>query len=372
MRTDTLFLTLNIFSATGGIEKVCRILGKALYERSVEKQERLMIWSMHDKAGDATDNIYFPTELYKSYSAGKMRFVKDAVHQGIQSRVVILSHINLLSVGWIIKKTSPATKVILMAHGIEVWGQLSEIKTAMLRSMNKIWAVSNYTRSVLTNRHGLDVGKTVVLNNCLDPFLEPAKNISVPVAIYERYGIDKDDKILFTLSRLSSKEKYKGYEDVIKALQEINDPKIKYIIAGKADEVELDSVKTRISVAGLENNIVLAGYIADREVAAHYKMSDCYIMPSSGEGFGVSFIEAMYYGVPVIGGNGDGSMDALMNGELGTAVTPGNIKEIKNAVMGVLQKRTLHVPSYSKLMGQFGYQNYKMKLSELLNNGKQN
>src|SRR6218665_2089491 len=100
MRNDVLFLTLNVFSATGGIEKVCRIAGKALYERSVEKQERLMIWSMHDKVGDADGNVYFPSELYKCFGARKASFVQKAVRQGAASKIVVLSHINLLMVAW--------------------------------------------------------------------------------------------------------------------------------------------------------------------------------------------------------------------------------------------------------------------------------
>jgi phosphatidylinositol alpha-1,6-mannosyltransferase len=40
-------------------------------------------------------------------------------------------------------------------------------------------------------------------------------------------------------------------------------------------------------------------------------------MPSTGEGFGIAFLEAMASGVPALGLAGDGSVDALGDGELG-------------------------------------------------------
>jgi len=366
LNNNIFFLTLNIFSATGGIEKVCRIAGKALYEDSVARQQRLMIWSMHDKEGDATHNRYFPTELYKCFAARKAGFVKDAILQGTQSKVVLLSHINLLMIAWAIKKISPSTKIILMCHGIEIWGQVSKAKAMMLSAVNEFWAVSHYTQKRIMESHAVAANKIKVLNNCLDPYLPLPKNIVLPKNLNERYGIKEHHKVLFTLTRLSSKEKYKGYEDVIKALAELNNSNIKYIIAGKGDATELKNLQQSITTAGIADRVILAGFIPDEELAAHFNLSNCYIMPSSKEGFGIVFIEAMYYRVPVIGGNADGSMDALQNGTLGTVVTPGNIEEIKAAIQNVLYNGAGHQPNEKLLNQKFSYGVYKEKLEGLL------
>ena len=366
MPSSHFFLTLNIFSATGGIEKVCRIAGKALYEQSVQQQQRLRIWSMHDREGDAVDNPYFPTELYKCFGARKVGFVSRAIRQGARSRVVILSHINLLMIGWFIKKLSPRTQIILMSHGIEIWGRVSRAKAMMLSAVDEFWAVSQYTRQRIMESHGMDGQKVKVLNNCLDPYLPLPKNISVPRGLAQRYGIAPDDKLLFTLSRLSSKEKYKGYDDVIDALSELKHLPIKYLIGGKADATELAQLQQRIQAAGLQQQVILAGYIPDAELAAHFAMSHCYIMPSSKEGFGIVFIEAMYYGVPVIGGNADGTTDALLQGKLGTLVPPGNIAAIREAILSVLSSPQQHAPNAQSLRQHFSYPVYKQKLQALL------
>ena len=335
----------------------------------MQKGSRLMIWSMHDRAGAVDDNPYFPSELYKCFGAKKAWFVQDAVVQGAKSKVVILSHINLLMIGWMIKKISPKTRIILMAHGIEIWGKISKGKSAMLGVVDHIWAVSNYTRSRIIENHGVPQEKISVLNNCLDPFLPAEKNISIPVSLYERYKLNKTQPILFTLTRLSGKEKYKGYDDVVSALVLLKDPAIQYILAGKADKEELQFMQQKVNDAGLKDQVILAGYIPDEELAAHFKMSDCYIMPSSKEGFGIVFIEAMYYGIPVIGGNADGTMDALKNGELGIAVTPGNVDAIKTAIQKVLGNKSSHLPDKNLLMENFSYTVYKERMRQLLELG---
>ena len=55
-----LFLTLKIFSATGGIEKVNRIAGKALYEIEMESGKKgFKLYSMYDSNADNVANKYF-------------------------------------------------------------------------------------------------------------------------------------------------------------------------------------------------------------------------------------------------------------------------------------------------------------------------
>lgn len=367
MRNDVLFLTLKVFSATGGIEKVCRIAGKGMYENCTRYNKRLKIFSMYDNQRDAGDNLYFPLEIFTGFNVSKVRFMRKAVQQGCKSKIVILSHVNMLVAGWLIKKLSPSVKIVLITHGIEVWAPLKKYQTSMLTCCDEIISVSEYTRSRIIALHKLNPATCTVLNNCLDPFLPLPKNVLVSKALKEKYGIRENDKILFTLSRLAATERYKGYDKVMQALVQLKDPAIKYLIAGSYDEAEKKYIDGLIEEMQLKGNVILAGFIPDDEVAAHFTMSDCYVMPSIKEGFGIVFIEAMYYGLPVIAGNADGSVDALQNGALGLLVNPDSVADIKDAIEKVLVDKKRYVADPALLASHFSYDNYKVKLNSLFN-----
>ena len=75
---------------------------------------------------------------------------------------------------------------------------------------------------------------------------------------------------------------------------------------------------------GLSDRVIFTGYIPESEKIAHYNLADVYVMPSTGEGFGIVLLEAVACGVPVVGSRVDGSREALLDGQLGRLVDPGN------------------------------------------------
>jgi len=366
LRNHLLFLTLKTFSATGGIEKVCRIAGKAMYENATRFQKRMKIFSMHDKQEDCWDNKYFPSEIFKGFAVAKSKFVIEAVRTGIISEIVVLSHINLLVAGWIIKRLSPKTRVILLAHGIEIWGDIGSVKKKMLKSLDEIVSVSAYTAEKVHNQHQIEKQKCSVINNCLDPFLPLPANAEISENLHRRYGFKKDDKILLTLTRLSSTERYKGYDKVMEALSLIEDENIKYLIAGSYDPEEKIYLTQKVENYQLDGRITFTGFLPDHELAAHFALADLYVMPSWKEGFGIVFIEAMYYGLPVIAGNEDGSVDALKNGQLGLLVNPKNVASIKDAILKVVNQPEQFIPDSKLLLQNFSYDNYKVQINAML------
>lgn len=365
-----LFLNLTAFSQTGGLEKFNRCFLKALAEIEVDTQMVSQAYSMYDTVADEK---YYPQAKYKGFGLSRISFVMNSVMQGLRSDVVILGHINLAIVGYLIKMIAPQKKVMLICHGIEVWEPLQGMKQKMLNSANKILAVSEYTRQQIMKLHNIAADKVAVFHNTIDPYFPLPKTFDKNKALLQRYGLIENDFVLFTLCRLSSKEKYKGYDNVVKALPQLlkKYPNIRYVIAGKYDEQEKDRMDVMIEELGVQDKVVFTGYVDDKEIIQHYQLGDVYVMPSQGEGFGIVFIEAMACGQRVIAGNKDGSVDALANGELGKLVNPDDVNEIADAVASYYEgnaawNTTSSAVLQEKVLNRFGFDVYKNRMKQLL------
>ena len=346
-----------------------RVVCKALTDLTAGNQlSRVAVYSMYDGVSEVNEK-YIAPDKFKGFGQRKFQFVQAAVKKGCTSKVVILSHINLLMIGYLIKLFSPGTKIILIAHGIEVWEPLSGYKKYILNKSDKIICVSEFTRQKMASLYNLPADKLLVLNNCLDPFLLPQQNVNKDEKLLSKLGFTKTDVVLMTLTRLSSKELYKGYDQVLESIHLLKEkyPSIKYLIVGKYDAAEKQRIDNIIVRLSLQQQVVFTGYIPDEELSRHYQIADLYVMPSKKEGFGIVFIEAMLYGLPVIAGNKDGSTDALLQGRLGVLVDPDDQYAITEAIKKVLVNTKIYKPNQQLLMQHFGFDVYKQKLQTILN-----
>jgi glycosyltransferase involved in cell wall biosynthesis len=287
--------------------------------------------------------------------------------------VVILSHVHLLSIAYFIKRFRPNIKVYLIAHGIEIWKKFPEPKLKALKRLDKIICVSQFTADKINKIHGIPKEKLEILNNCLDPFYYFPDDFSKPKALLKRYNLTEGHDILFSLSRLSSSEKYKGYDSTIAILPEIvkKHPNVMYLLAGKYDEDEKIRIDNLIKKYKIENHIKLLGFVDEAEVSDHFLLSDIFVLPSKKEGFGIVFIEAMASGLYAVAGNKDGSVDALKNGELGELVDPDNLDQIQATLSELLENLPTHderVALQKRVFAFFNYQSYKESIKNLILN----
>ncbi|UOE48297.1 glycosyltransferase family 4 protein [Mucilaginibacter sp. SMC90] len=365
----TLF-TLQTFSATGGIQKMTRTLGHSLYSAATKNNWDFELWSAYDKQNDLMEQ-YLPAANFKSFGINRIGFVLKTAGNTVKPDVAILSHINLAIIGLIIKTINPKCRVWLVAHGIEVWRPLSFFKRLMLKRCDNVICVSNYTKQQMVSRHNVNADKCMVLNNAIDPFMRLPNTFAKPNNLLSRYGLQDDDFILFSLTRLASTEQYKGYDQVISVLGSLKSkfPQIKYVLSGKYDKQEYIRIKKLIEKHGVSKHVILTGFIDEAELTEHFLLADVFVLPSKKEGFGIVFIEALACGLPVICGNADGSIDAIRNGELGEAIDPDNLNELNEAIIRHMNK---HITADSrknlqeKCVSHFNEHDYMTKLEQLI------
>ena len=126
MTKKILFLYLNAFSVTGGIEKFNKAFMKALQDISKEDKIKYKAFSAYDNESDLR---YVDKESYKGFKGRKFSFAFNSVNAALKTRYscnlgISISH----SIGLIIKLLKPNVRLILIAHGVEVWDELSFIK----------------------------------------------------------------------------------------------------------------------------------------------------------------------------------------------------------------------------------------------------
>lgn len=355
-----LFLTLKTFSASSAIEKVCRVAGRAMYEYTIASREDFTMHSMHDPEKINT-HPYLPTNIFKGFGAAKAKFAIKSVREGVKSRVVVLGHINLLLPGYLIKLLSPKTKLIIIVHGLEVWEPLSPFKKKMLKCMDIIMPVSYFTKEKMKALIEIPEEKFAVPANCLDPFLPMPSSESRRHEFRSSYGFSDDDTVLMTLSRLSTKEKNKGYDKVLFAVKKLHAsfPHLKYLLVGKYEEEEKIRLESVIHDLGIEYAVTFTGFVPDSVIGDYYNMADVCILPGEKESFGISVIEALYYNKPVIAGMGEGIPDNFYGNGQGTLIDFRNQDDITAAIQKVITNVKAFIPDSKLVIEKFSYPVYK-------------
>ena len=364
-----LFLTLSVFSATGGIEKVCRVLGKAIYELGLQYGIEVRVFALKGKQESADGNRYFPQTVFTAFGNNRVGYTLKSMAFGRKVNMVLMSHINLLIVGILVKIINPRVKLVLLAHGIEVWRPLPGWKKRLLKKVDLFLPVSHFTKNKMQSLYSIPEEKIQVLNNCLDSFLEQPLQPGKTQALLERYGLKDEHRVLVTVSRMVDAEQYKGYDRVLEALPALlgQYPNLRYLLIGKYDAKEKQRLDALVKKLGVQAVVVFTGFVAEEEMARHFQLGDIFVMPSQGEGFGMVFTEALFYGLPVIAGNADGSVDALLNGELGLLVDPTDTSAIQQSIQQVLVNPKKDTPNQQKLVRHFGYEGYKENWKTIMN-----
>lgn len=249
--------------------------------------------------------------------------------------LVICGHINLLPLAWPLSRVKRCP-LLLVVHGVDAWrSHHNPLVPLLLPRVNLIAAVSRYTIDRMRAWTGLPQSRFRLLPNCVD--LDRVAPRPRNAALAQRLGLE-GRRVLLTVGRLAGRERFKGFDEVMEALTELQRERADfvYVIVGDGDDRARLVDKAR--ALGVADRVVFTGYVSEEEKLDLYNLADVYVMPSRGEGFGIVYLEAMACGVPTVGSSVDGSRDALRDGRLGLLVDPGDRAQILSAIRIALDK----------------------------------
>ncbi len=205
-------------------------------------------------------------------------------------------------------------------------GQVYALEKTGMEKADRVIAVSNYTKKMITEKYGIDPSKIDVVHNAVE-----FNNHKLPggKAAGER-------RTVLFLGRVTLQ---KGPDYFIYAARRVADlmPDTRFIIAGSGDMEPF--VIEKAAELGLSENVLFAGPLKGEEVDWAYQMADVYVMPSVSEPFGITPLESLRNNVPVIVSKQSGISEVLSHA---LKVDFWDIDEIANKIISVLSYAELN------------------------------
>lgn len=310
------------------------------------------------------ERILLPTPDYPPRRGGVARFLESLADGFPNIRVEVLkalpSHREMLRDLWIRRKTFD---VILVSHvlplgtaalmyrcmiGTQYEVILHGLDFDLARSTRKrsitLWFILRFARRVFTNSHALadevkrfSKRSVITLYPCVTPALIEAAALVTPA--HQRFGSDETVKLL-TVSRLVEK---KGHLKVLEAIKDL--PDVRYTIVG--DGPMRKPIQDRITALGLEDRVTMMQHVSDGKLPELYGSHDVFVMPTTKslidrEGFGIVYIEAGLFGLPVIATNQPGVDEAVIDGVTGKLIED-TADSLKSAIVKLVNDRDLRL-----------------------------
>lgn len=259
-------------------------------------------------------------------------------------------------------------KVIYTAHGFHFY-KGAPIQNWLIYYPIEKW-LSKYTDLLITiNNEDFERAKLLKANR-----VEYIPGVGLNTKVIQDVMINKQEKRkdlgipddAFLLLSVGELNENKNHETIIKALAELGNKKVYYIICGQG---QLESyLKKLIIEFDLNKQIKLIGFRND--IVEICKATDLFVFPSHREGLPVSIMEAMASGLPIVCSNIRGNIDLVEQEKGGYLVEPNDINGFAKAIRILINDQT-KLDQYSQYnllnIKKFDFQNINEKMKSLYN-----
>lgn len=204
-----------------------------------------------------------------------------------------------------------------------------------LKRADRIRVVSKRIKDSLLLNLGANLESKI---DILPIFVDTEKLINAPASFDVRKKYPRFSFIIMMASRLEKEKNIALAIEVVKELAR-NHPKIGLVIVGEGRE------KNKLSrlAAGynLENNVVFEGWQDD--LVSYYKTSSLFLSTSVYEGYGLTIIEALSYGCPIVSSDVGIASEMISEGENGFVCPVGDEKCFIRKILEIMEIPSLKV-----------------------------
>jgi L-malate glycosyltransferase len=225
--------------------------------------------------------------------------------------------------------TRPDIKVLTTLHGtdITIVGQdpsFHAITKFSIEKSNGLTAVSQFLRAETQSAFGCAGCRIEVIHNFIDPEIYDRSRYASQLEGTEGRKV---------LMHISNFRPVKRVQDVVGIFARVNEriPSILVMVGDGPDRVVAEEEARRL---GVEPYVQFLGKL--EAVAPLLASADLFLLPTNRESFGLSALEALSSGVPVIGSNAGGLPEVVRNGETGALCEPGDVEGMAGAAIALL------------------------------------
>jgi glycosyltransferase involved in cell wall biosynthesis len=223
-----------------------------------------------------------------------------------------------------------------------------EIESLALLIADKVIAVSQYTKDAIVREYGIPADKIEVVHNHSDPNdLIPdtgGDNVYRYLAEMRKLGY----RIVVNVGRLTIQ---KGLPNLLRSFQIVlqHNPKTFLLIVGSGEQQ--NELIQQAADLGIAQNIFFAGFQRGKKCRDAYSVADLFVMPSISEPFGLTALEAIGYGTPVLISKQSGVSEMIQNA---LKVDFWDVDEMANKIVSLVQndalRDELHANSHQEYM----------------------
>lgn len=169
-----------------------------------------------------------------------------------------------------------------------------QIEKEGMAAADKILTVSQFTKDLVVKHYGINPNKIEVVHNSIDEEdYQPVKKTPAVLKKLKQLG----HKTVLFVGRLTLQ---KGPDYFIKAAKRVLDfrPKTLFVVAGSGD-MQYQIMQEAASL-GISDKIFFVGFLRGEELSQIYSAADLYVLPSVSEPFGITPLESLMNGTPVL------------------------------------------------------------------------
>ncbi|MDD4995500.1 MAG: glycosyltransferase family 4 protein [Patescibacteria group bacterium] len=273
----------------------------------------------------------------------------------VKKHKITMLHIShVLPVGYIAYRLNQTLKLryAVFCHGLDILKAQAtpQKKQRLIKILNKASGIvvnSEYTRGLISGL-GVPDSKVLVVYPC--PAFVPNRETIETYDVVAKYGLS-EKRVLLSVARLVER---KGIDKVLECLPRLYEKfkDIIYVIVG--DGPDINRLAKIVDDLKIHNLVRFAGSVSDQDMSKFYSIAEVFALPSRQigpdvEGFGMVYLEANLFGLPVVGGRSGGVPEAVIDRQTGLLVNPNDTNDIYQAINDLMTDR-----EWAKTLGENG------------------